>query len=50
MKSSEFLKFKKSDVGFMILLSILFAMTLGYYFGTQYNFENKATFHNTGSS
>lgn len=45
MKDSEFLKVKKSDAGFMIILSILFAVSLGYYFGTQVNFETKANFH-----
>lgn len=45
MSNSEFLKFKKSDVGFMIILSFLFAASLGYYLGTQYNFEHKATVH-----
>lgn len=49
MKDAEFLKVKKSDAGFMIILSILFAISLGYYFGTQLNFETKATSHKTKS-
>jgi hypothetical protein len=49
MKDSEFLKVNKSDAGFMIVLSVLFAITLGYYFGTQLNFETKVTSHKTTS-
>lgn len=49
MKDSEFLKVKKSDAGFMIILSVLFAISLGYYFGSQLNFETKVTSHKSTS-
>ena len=39
---SEFFKFTKFDIAIISVLLIVFGASLGYYLGTQNNFETKA--------
>lgn len=42
MKNNEFLRFTKMDIAWIVLLLAGLAISLGYYYGTQYNFQTKA--------